>query len=79
MKLLYPNLIEQVLTKKQLILVSGETDFGPGVWVGVELDDPSGKNDGTVFGIRYFESKDAHGLFIRPNSVRVAHDGDYRR
>ncbi|KAJ1931672.1 hypothetical protein GGF37_007311, partial [Kickxella alabastrina] len=33
---------------------SGTTEFGPGNWVGIELDRPTGKNDGSVQGKRYF-------------------------
>ena len=32
----------------------GTTEFGMGMWAGVELDAPEGKNDGIVKGIRYF-------------------------
>jgi hypothetical protein len=36
----------------------------PGVWVGVELSTPSGKNDGIVAGVRYFTCRALHGCAI---------------
>ncbi|KAF4537306.1 Dynactin [Lasiodiplodia theobromae] len=47
----------------------GDTAFAEGLWVGVEFDDPSGKNDGSVQGTRYFDSKPGHGMFLRPMGV----------
>lgn len=37
----------------------GETQFAPGTWCGLMLDDPTGKNDGTVGGVRWVVVDDA--------------------
>ena len=39
------------------------------VWLGIELDQPVGKNDGSVSGIRYFDCKPSHGVFAPPSKV----------
>lgn len=50
----------------------GQTQFAQGEWIGVELDDILGKNDGSVNGIRYFslsKNHDNYGLFCRENNL----------
>ncbi|KAI2464302.1 CAP-Gly domain-containing protein [Annulohypoxylon bovei var. microspora] len=49
----------------------GGTHFAVGDWVGVELEDDSGKNDGAVQGERYFDCSPGRGMFVRPVTVTV--------
>ncbi|CAJ1355324.1 unnamed protein product [Effrenium voratum] len=48
----------------------GETFFAPGRWLGLELDEAEGKNDGVVQSCRYFSCPAQHGLFVRPQAVQ---------
>ncbi|GAA5939048.1 hypothetical protein JCM3775_002659 [Rhodotorula graminis] len=49
----------------------GQTAFAPGKWVGVELDGPGGKNDGSVAGTRYFSCAEGCGVFVKDRMVTV--------
>ena len=49
----------------------GQPHFATGDWVGVELEDDSGKNDGSVQGERYFDCQMGRGMFLRPSAVAV--------
>uniref|UniRef100_A0A452V9Z6 Kinesin family member 13B n=1 Tax=Ursus maritimus TaxID=29073 RepID=A0A452V9Z6_URSMA len=41
--------------KMGIVRYIGPTDFQEGTWIGVELDLPSGKNDGSIGGKQYFK------------------------
>ena len=45
--------------------------FAPGKWVGVELDEALGKNNGVVQGKTYFNCRDNHGIFVRQQQLQV--------
>uniref|UniRef100_A0A671S9C9 Dynactin subunit 1 n=1 Tax=Sinocyclocheilus anshuiensis TaxID=1608454 RepID=A0A671S9C9_9TELE len=53
----------------------GNTLFASGKWVGVILEEPKGKNDGTVQGKRYFTCQENHGIFVRQSQIQLVEDG----
>ncbi|XP_048060528.1 dynactin subunit 1 isoform X3 [Megalobrama amblycephala] len=52
----------------------GNTLFASGKWVGVILEEPKGKNDGTVQGKRYFTCQENHGIFVRQSQIQLVED-----
>lgn len=51
--------------KKGTVRFIGETHFAPGEWLGVELIEKEGKNDGSINDIRYFTCQPEYGIFAR--------------
>ncbi|XP_031193703.1 CAP-Gly domain-containing linker protein 1 isoform X10 [Mastomys coucha] len=55
--------------KPGFIQFLGETQFAPGQWAGIVLDEAIGKNDGSVAGVRYFQCEPLKGIFTRPSKL----------
>lgn len=47
----------------------GAADFAPGLWLGLELRRPKGRNDGSVGGRRYFSCPPGYGVLVRPSRI----------
>ncbi|XP_044259661.1 dynactin subunit 1 isoform X3 [Tribolium madens] len=52
-----------------VIAFIGPTSFASDTWIGLKLDEPKGKNNGSVQGVEYFKCEDKHGLFVKPSQV----------
>ncbi|XP_045916377.1 kinesin-like protein KIF13B isoform X3 [Micropterus dolomieu] len=63
--------------KSGIVRYVGPTDFAEGTWVGVELEVPAGKNDGSVGGKHYFRCNPGYGVLVKPD--RVSRGGGKRR
>ena len=60
--------------KKGIVQFVGETRFAKGVWAGVVLDDKTGKNDGSVAGVRYFSCPSLRGVFVKEDKLEKISD-----
>ncbi|KAI5960694.1 hypothetical protein CANMA_003956 [Candida margitis] len=49
-------------------------DNGKQDWVGIEFDEPVGKNNGDIDGVQVFVCRPSHGSFVKPKQVEV---GDF--
>ncbi|XP_050804494.1 CAP-Gly domain-containing linker protein 4 isoform X3 [Gopherus flavomarginatus] len=52
----------------------GTTEFASGQWAGVELDEPEGKNDGSVGKVQYFKCAPRCGIFAPLSKISKASD-----
>ncbi|KAK6746226.1 hypothetical protein RB195_012380 [Necator americanus] len=58
--------------KQGTVRFLGETEFAQGIWAGIELEQPLGKNDGSVQGKRYFTCKSPYGVFVPASKTQKA-------
>ncbi|KAJ1668652.1 hypothetical protein IW140_002061 [Coemansia sp. RSA 1813] len=61
----------EVQGNRGIVRFSGTTEFAAGRWLGIELEQRHGKNDGSVQGKRYFECPPDHGVFVRASQVKI--------
>ncbi|NXI95778.1 CLIP4 protein, partial [Psophia crepitans] len=52
----------------------GTTEFASGQWAGVELDEPEGKNNGSVGRVQYFKCAPKRGIFAPLSKISKASD-----
>uniref|UniRef100_A0A182J6P7 Dynactin subunit 1 n=1 Tax=Anopheles atroparvus TaxID=41427 RepID=A0A182J6P7_ANOAO len=55
----------------------GMTSFAVGKWVGVVLDEPKGKNNGSIKGHQYFSCEENYGMFVRPTQLVFIDDAGH--
>ncbi|NXA37800.1 CLIP4 protein, partial [Eudromia elegans] len=52
----------------------GTTEFASGQWAGIELDEPEGKNNGSVGRVQYFKCPPKRGIFAPLSKISKASD-----
>jgi len=60
-----------VLNKPGRVRYIGPTKFAPGTWIGVELEQAFGKNDGSLKGKSYFKCDENKGVFVRVDKLTL--------
>ncbi|CAG7916106.1 unnamed protein product [Penicillium olsonii] len=63
------TVIELTDGRQATVRFVGSTHFAAGEWIGLELNEATGKNDGSVQGERYFDCEPGYGMFVRPTVV----------
>ncbi|OHT07804.1 hypothetical protein TRFO_23835 [Tritrichomonas foetus] len=54
---------------KGVVKYVGDFHEGEGTYVGIELEKPKGRNNGTIKGKKYFECPEGHGLFLKIEDI----------
>ncbi|KAJ7605055.1 dynactin [Mycena polygramma] len=62
--------IVEVSVGRGVVRFSGATSFMAGKWIGIELYEANGKNDGSVAGVAYFTCKPGYGIFVRASQIK---------
>ena len=63
-------------TAQGILRFIGPTRFSTGLWCGIELSRPDGRNNGTVKGVKYFNCKFNYGIFVHAEKVTLVEEGD---
>ncbi|XP_029448867.1 CAP-Gly domain-containing linker protein 4 isoform X7 [Rhinatrema bivittatum] len=58
--------------KVGILRFCGTTEFASGQWAGIELNQPEGKNDGSVGGVQYFKCAPKYGIFAPLSKINKA-------
>lgn len=61
--------IETNTHRTGIVKYVGSIHVAEGAWLGIDLQEPTGKNDGSVRGERYFECPPQHGLFVKETDI----------
>ena len=61
----------EVPAGRGIVRFAGQTSFAVGKWYGIELEEPKGKNDGSVHGVVYFSCRMNYGMFVRGTQIKI--------
>lgn len=61
--------IETNTHRTGIVKYVGHIHVAEGDWLGIDLQEPTGKNDGSVRGERYFDCPAGHGLFVKETDI----------
>ena len=62
---------------RAVIRYIGRTTFAEGTWIGLELQKPIGKHEGSVLGVSYFTTPKKHATFVKRENIAPYEPEDY--